>query len=128
MKFIVDGVDYEYNEDHISFAEAKAVEKKGGMTLAEIGDTKYLPTQVMQAMIWVGMKRQRPTLLYDDLEEMDIGEVRFKSDAPDPADEGEEAAAGEAPDPTGAVAAILDLRADVMPNEDWTTSGSSTGT
>jgi hypothetical protein len=106
MRFIYKGTKYEYNEDKLTFAEAKAFEKVAGATIPALQTGRAeRDSQVIQAMMWSAMKRQEPTLKYEDLEEITFEEFEFLPDD-EPADPGtgdEPVDPSAPPDPRGAV-------------------------
>jgi hypothetical protein len=99
VKFVVDGEKFDFDESKLTFAEARAMEKQTGTTMAELADGGFRATaQSLQAILWVAMKRQRPNLAFTDLDNMAIGDIEFIPDE-EPAPEPETEA-----DPTGAAA------------------------
>lgn len=68
----VDGKSYEADLNRFTFAEAKAIEKKSGESMAEIMKTKSMAS--VQAIIWVVVKRGEPTLKYEDLDDREIAD------------------------------------------------------
>jgi hypothetical protein len=107
VKFSVNGVHYEFDDERITFAEAKAIQKVTGKSMGEI---RKDPEEIsaFQAMIWVAMKRSDLTLRFVDLDDMSIGDIVFDDDevAEEPA---------EGPDPT-VPAAELELSGDSTPS------------
>lgn len=93
MKFTIDGTVYEMAQSKVTFAEARAVEKVTGHTFNEINKNPEVQgsTDVIQAMIWVSMKRSDPTLLFSDLDDVAIDDIEWEVEP----EEGE-------PDPTAA--------------------------
>lgn len=105
MKFIYKGATYEYDEDKLTFAEAKAFEKNAGATIPDlqIGQAGR-SSRVIQAMLWSAMKRQEPTLKFEDLEEMRFSDFEFLTDDEPAADDADEPDDPQAPpDPPAAV-------------------------
>lgn len=97
MQFTVDGQSYEFDEDRMTFAQGRDVEKATGMTVKEVGESASRGSlTAVQALVWVAMKATRPALKFSDLDDLAIADVEFGSDEP---------AAGEAADPTPAAAA-----------------------
>lgn len=82
MKFVANGVKYELDQDKITFAEAKAIQKAVGKSMGEIRDDPG-DIAATQAMVWVAMKRQDPTLKFLDLDDMAIGDVEFEDEDED---------------------------------------------
>lgn len=82
------------DESKLTFAEARAVEKVSGRSFSELADPAVSGSMgVMQALLWVSMKRAEPTLKFADLDDMPIADFEWDDDeeAGDP---------GESPDPT----------------------------
>lgn len=92
MKFVANGVKYEFDDDRMTFAEARAIQKATGQTMGEI---RKSPEDIVtvQATIWVAMKRQDPTLRFSDLDDMAIGDIEWIHEE----DLGEEPADGDPP-------------------------------
>lgn len=90
MKFTIDGTVYEMAQSKVTFAEARAVEKVTGYTFKEISTNPAIQnaTDVIQAMIWISMKRSNPTLLFSDIDNVAIDDIEWESDPE--ADEGTE--------------------------------------
>lgn len=83
-------------EDDLMLAESRAIEKAIGANLDQLGEPGYGST-AMQALLWVSIKRRRPTLKFRDLDEVPLAAFRFF--ARDAAD-AEEEVDGEAVDPS----------------------------
>lgn len=93
MRFTVKGEVHEFDENSITFAEARALEKVTGLTMATIGAAaKGGSVTVVQALVWIACKRSATTLTFSDIDDWPISSVEIASDEPD-ADEAE-------PDPT----------------------------
>lgn len=82
MKFVANGVKYEFDDDKVTFAEARAIEKTTGRTMAEVMRSGAEDVTTMQAMVWVAMKRQDPTLKFTDLDDMPISDIEWVPDEP----------------------------------------------
>ena len=86
-KFSVNGVTYELLDETMTFAEARALEKVTGYSFKAITQDPDVSTSpnVLQAMLWVSMKRTEPTLAFSDLDDLAIASVEWEDDeAPDP--------------------------------------------
>lgn len=81
MKFIARGTKYGLDEEKLTFAEARAVERACGMTFDKLRDQGGVTA--MQAMVWVAMKREQPTLRFTDLDDMEFGEFEQLGDEPE---------------------------------------------
>jgi hypothetical protein len=95
-KFEVDGVNYEFVQSP-TFGEARAIEKVAGIKFAEMADPTKQSVDLMQALVWVSMRRENPDITFDDLDDLDMGilsglqeEVEAQADPTEPGD-----AAGE---------------------------------
>lgn len=76
MKFIVRGTKYEFDQERLTFAEARAMERVTGMTFGEIGEAADKGDMAcVQAFLWVAMKRTDPALKFVDLDDIPIGEL-----------------------------------------------------
>lgn len=109
MRFTIDGTTYEMAQAKITFAEARAIEKVTGHTFQAINTNPELrnSTDVVQAMIWISMKRANPTLTFSDLDDVEIDGIEWaEDDAPEPSDPTEpassspDAAETGSPEPT----------------------------
>lgn len=92
MKFTVDGTQHEFDEERMTFGEGRAIEKVTGYAFGEVGEHgKELA--VIQAFVWVALKRSEPTLQFSDLDDRNIGDFEFEQDDEDESDptEGAEA-------------------------------------
>lgn len=78
--------DYDLIVSGMTFGEARAFEKVSGHTFAEIMSKPQLrdTTTVLQALIWVSMKRKIPTLTFGDLDDIAIDSIEWPEPAPPP--------------------------------------------
>lgn len=83
-QFTLDGTTYDLVESP-TFAEARAIEKRTGHTFEAISKNKGLRTSadVVQALLWVSMKRKEPTLTFTDLDDIEIGAIEWHVEEPD---------------------------------------------
>jgi ornithine carbamoyltransferase len=98
MKFTINGdpTEYQMLDTNLTFAEARAVETVTGKAFQSLAtDEAEQTVDVIQALVWVSMKRVNPTLLFSDLDDIDMStmqEVAEESDeveaAPVPLDSG----------------------------------------
>lgn len=78
MRFSVDGTKYEFDEDRLTFGEARAIEKVTGMLFREASEALSRgDVTTLQAYIWVAMKRQEPTLTFSGIDDLAIGAIEF---------------------------------------------------
>ena len=70
IRVTVDGKSHEADLNRLTFAEARAIEKKAGESMAEIMKTKSMTS--VQAIVWVVVKRSEPTLKFEDLDDREI--------------------------------------------------------
>lgn len=95
-KFVVGGETFSLVESRFTFAEADAIETASGYAFSEIMEDPKLSSRakVVQALVWVSMKRTNPVLKFSDLNDLPIEDIEWLDDDPEPA-------ASEAePDPT----------------------------
>ena len=80
-----------------TFAEARAVEKRTGHTFEAIKRDKAVRTSidVVQAMLWISMKRKEPTLTFGALDDIEIAAIEWHVDE-EPAEEAPDPSEGEA--------------------------------
>jgi hypothetical protein len=86
MKFVANGVKYEFDDDKVTFAEARAIEKVTSRTMAEVFRSGAEDVTTMQAMVWVAMKRQDASLRFSDLDDMAVGDIEWILDEPEGGD------------------------------------------
>jgi hypothetical protein len=87
VKFVVNGVKYEFAQKKMTFAEAKAIQKVTKKTFGQVADAaEQGDFEAMQAFVWVAMKKDDPTLKFSDLDDLELGEFEM---IPDPDDEEE---------------------------------------
>jgi len=97
MRFVANGVKYEFDDTKLTFAEGKALQGKTKMTLAEVQEAvQKFDVVAVQGLVWVAMKRQDPTLRFEDLEDEALGSFEFLEDEEIPPVE------EQTPDPTDA--------------------------
>lgn len=94
--FTHNGTKHELLQANMMFAEARAVEKVTGHTFQEISDNKALrgKADVLQALLWVSVKRTDPTRKFSDLDTWRLDELEWIDDeatedgepAPDPSE------------------------------------------
>lgn len=79
MKFVIAGKEYDLIESKFTFAEARALERVTGLSTDEIlTDTKHRgKIDVLQAMLWISMKRIEPTLTFSDLDDIEIDDIEW---------------------------------------------------
>lgn len=88
IRFTANGSKHQFDEDRLTFGEARALEKVCGYPFKDLG--KHLQSGEMtslQAVIWVAMKRGEPTLKFSDLDDMSLADIEFEDgddDEPDP--------------------------------------------
>jgi hypothetical protein len=108
VKFIVNGVKYEFDDEKVTFAEARAIQKAVGKTMGEIQKDPGDVT-AMQASVWIAMKRMDPSLRFADLDDMSVGDIEWMKDEDAPVEE---------PDAAGDPLVLDDvLPEDSMPSE-----------
>ena len=94
-KFSVEGQNYELVDSKFSFKEASDLERVTGFTINQIGSDPSVQGSitVLQAMVWVSMKRVRPELKFSDLDSLAIDEIEWEEEPetsePDPTQPGD---------------------------------------
>ncbi len=81
--FTVNGTTYDMVDSKFTFAEAAAIERVTGHTFAEVTSDESLrgSVRVVQAFIWVSIKRVEPTTKFSDLDDMAIDDIVFDDPA-----------------------------------------------
>lgn len=99
---VLDDVKHELDLDKMLFSEARAIQKVTGMTLPEAVDAfNHGDVDVVQALVWVTVKRSQPTLTFSDLDSRAIGDAKIDiqpdevSDETDPTQAADAAATSE---------------------------------
>lgn len=84
MTVTVDGVAHEADLNRLTFAEARAIERITGESFADIMRTQSMTA--VQALVWVILKRDDPTLKFTDLDDRAINDfdLATSKDEPDP--------------------------------------------
>lgn len=83
LSFTLDGQKYELDPQKLTFAEGRAVEKVTGLLFNDMIKTPSLA--VMQAFVWVAIKRLKPETKFSDLDDLAIADVIMEDAAqPDP--------------------------------------------
>lgn len=94
MTVTYDGAESRFDMENITFAEARAIEKVSGVRFAQMQSDAELfaNMEVMQAIVWVVIKRSRPGFKFSDLDDVPMGAVNIAlhdddgGDAADPQD------------------------------------------
>lgn len=84
-EFKIDGETYSMIESKFTFAEGKALERVTGHTFQAIfrdPDVRE-SLDVLQALMWVSMKRVKPELKFSDLEDLAIDDIEWVEDEPE---------------------------------------------
>ena len=91
MKFEINGTKYELAQKDITFGEARAIEKVTGHAWQAIRTDVTLAqsVDVTQAIIWISMRRDEPSLAFSDLDAVEIDGIVWddepeEADVPDP--------------------------------------------
>jgi hypothetical protein len=81
MRFKVDEVEYEFDEEKLTFAEGRALEKVTGKPFGQLGPAAEEGSLVViQGFVWVALKRSQPTLKFSDLDDRRISEFEFQEE------------------------------------------------
>ena len=93
-KFILNGTKYDLIQSKMTFAEARAFEKVTGVKFQEFMQDQSLmgSLDVVQALLWISMKRVEPSLKFSDLDDLTFDDIEWGQ-----GDEDEEPAAEERP-------------------------------
>lgn len=77
--FTVNGTTYQMVDSKFTFAEAAAIERVTGHTFQEVTSDASLQgsARVLQAFIWVSIKRLEPATKFSDLDDMAIDDIVF---------------------------------------------------
>lgn len=79
-KFKVEGEEFDLlTTDDLLFAEARAIQKATGVTLGALMESEG-DVSTMQALMWVSMKRSRPTMTFFDLDQVPMASVEWIDD------------------------------------------------
>ena len=82
--FTFEGEHYELLEpDKLLFAEARAIERHTGETIAEMSEAEYPSATQLQAMLCASIKRKRPDFTFSDLDAVPIGAFEWDEDEPE---------------------------------------------
>lgn len=101
VKYAGEDQTFELVVADVTFGEARAIEKVTGATFKDIGAKKEVREQtvVLQALLWVSMKRQIPMLAFKELDDIAINSIEW----PDADEEDEDDGDGEEEQPDGVV-------------------------
>lgn len=100
-EFVVEGETYQMvGVDKLTFAEGDAIERVTGLTLDEVGGDGSTPTRVVQALVWVSMKRRKPELKFSDLADLVIGDIEWPEPEAEDDDESDPTQPADAGDPS----------------------------
>ena len=94
-EFKIDGETFTMlDPNKVTFAEADAVERVTGHSFGELQGSESLmqSVRVVQALIWVSVKRAKPEFQFSDLNDLPIDAIEWvedeeAADPPQPADE-----------------------------------------
>lgn len=77
--FTYDGETYELIEERLTFAEARAFEKRTGIPFQKMSEHRD-SMECLQALLWISAKRRNPTLTFADLDDWEIDSIDFEDD------------------------------------------------
>ncbi len=82
----VQGTAHTIDLDRLTFAEGRAVEKVTGQSFGDALGSKSLTS--VQALVWITVKRDQPTLAFSDLDSWAIADAEFDiaQNIPEPTD------------------------------------------
>lgn len=99
MKIRVSGEEFEVDPSKLTFGEAKRIEQSTGLTFSKWGEQLAAGSvSALQALVWTLLRRTRPDVRFDDIEELAFGEVEMVGD--EPAGPAKPASRGRPVDPT----------------------------
>jgi hypothetical protein len=122
VKFKDNGVTVEFDEEKLTFAEGRALEKVTGYAFGAISEHGN-ELSVIQAWVWVALKRSEPSLKFSDLDDRQISDFEFDAEDEEP----ESPTSGDDGSETGAPSTSSDSSASVTsPEPAASEPGSST--
>lgn len=78
-------LSWAFDPDKMKSSELIAIEDATGWTAAEWGDAAERGSiKAVHALLWVMLRRDRPTLTLDQVPDFDMTEVDFEADKPAP--------------------------------------------
>ncbi len=76
MKISIQGESFEVDPSKIRFGEAKRIEATTGMTFGQWGQQLSAGSiTALQALVWTLMRRSRPEVRFDDIDDIEFGDV-----------------------------------------------------
>lgn len=76
MRFTIDGISHEWDEQTITFGEGEAIEDATGLSFPEVGISILRGSlKAQRAFVWIAMKRTSPELKFADLADWRIDSV-----------------------------------------------------
>lgn len=72
-------IDTQMDVSKLTFAEARAIEKVTGQRFSEMQSDGELfaSMDMLQAMVWVTIKRAKPGFKFSDLDDVPMGDIEF---------------------------------------------------
>ena len=84
-KFEIEGVNYEFVQSP-TFGEGRAIENVTGVPFASLADPSKQSVCMLQALVWISMRRVNPEIAFQDLDDIDMGVLADIQDAEPEAD------------------------------------------
>ena len=80
-KFTFDGEEFPMlSADDLTFAEGAAACRAAGVNASGLAEEKF---EVLQALVWISVKRRRPEFMFSELNDVPVGAVAFFDDEKD---------------------------------------------
>lgn len=74
-KFTFDGEEFPLlTEDDLTFAEGAAACRAAGVKASDLGDERF---EVLQALVWISVKRRRPEFMFSALNDVPVSAIAF---------------------------------------------------
>lgn len=101
MRITVRGEAFDVDPRKLSFGEAKRIESVTGLTFSKWGEQLTAGSvTALQALVWTMMRRSRPDIRFDDIDDIEFGDLEMGGDDTDDSAPPGATSAGPAVDPT----------------------------
>jgi hypothetical protein len=81
VKIHIQGEAFEVDPGKLTFGEAKRIEAVTGQTFSQWGDLLQNGSiTALQALVWTLMRRTRPEVRFDDVDDIEFGQVSVEAD------------------------------------------------
>lgn len=83
MKIVVEGTAHEVDPSKLTFGEAKRIEQVTGLTFSKWGEQLQAGSiTALQALVWILVRRRSPEARFDDIDDIEFGQVEMVADDP----------------------------------------------